>query len=96
MDKKHTPGPWEVSKIGNNYDQYMIFDSNNKRICGAIEGEANAELISYAPTLLAGNIRLKEALEGIFKIYDLGIGNAHISIALAEAIDNARAALKGE
>ena len=51
---KHTPGPWEVSKIGNPYDQFMIYaeSDSGRNICVAVEGESNAALIAAAPDLL--------------------------------------------
>ncbi len=49
---KHTPGPWGISKIGNNYDQYMIQAKGGERICNTVEGKDNARLIAAAPELL--------------------------------------------
>ena len=48
---QHTPGPWEVSKIGNPYQQFMVYDSDGRNICNTVEGEANARLIAAAPEL---------------------------------------------
>ena len=47
---KHTSGPWTISKIGNNYDQYMIY-SETENIANTVEGKANAQLIAAAPEL---------------------------------------------
>ena len=52
---KHTDGPWNVSKIGNNYDQYMIYAEDDQAGCNiatGINGEANAYLIAAAPDML--------------------------------------------
>ena len=51
---KHTKGPWEISKIGNNYDQYSVYSegSSSGNIVNTVEGEANARLISAAPDML--------------------------------------------
>lgn len=48
---KHTPGPWSISKIGNDYDQFMIF-AGDELIVNAITGKANADLIVSVPELL--------------------------------------------
>lgn len=58
----HTPGPWEVSKIGNPYDQFMIYaeSDSGRNICVAVEGEANAALISAAPDLYEAATELLE------------------------------------
>jgi hypothetical protein len=42
------PGPWEISKIGNHYDQYSIY-SGDTLVANSVEGEANARLIASAP-----------------------------------------------
>ena len=47
----HSPGPWELAKVGNNYDQYMIFDRDHQ-IVNSVEGLPNARLIKSAPMLL--------------------------------------------
>jgi hypothetical protein len=52
---EHTKGPWEISKIGNNYDQYVVYaeaDTRGANIVNTVEGEANARLIAAAPDLL--------------------------------------------
>ena len=45
-------GQWEVSKIGNNYDQYSIYSEDNKTIASYVEGEANAKLIAQCPNMI--------------------------------------------
>ena len=51
----HTPGPWHISKIANNYDQYEVYaedGSHGQTVTTFANGEANAELIALAPELL--------------------------------------------
>lgn len=50
----HTPGPWNISKIGNDYDQYLIYaPGQQSNIVKSCNGKANACLIAAAPDLLA-------------------------------------------
>lgn len=57
----HTPAPWAISKIGNNYDQYSIYGGGEDTlIVNSCEGIANARLIAAAPAMLG---ELKHALE---------------------------------
>jgi hypothetical protein len=51
MKTQHTPGPWEISKIGNDYDQHSIY-AGDALVANSVEGEANARLIASAPELL--------------------------------------------
>lgn len=44
--------PWSMSRIGNPYGQYMIFDSEGRTIANTVEGEANALMIKAAPNML--------------------------------------------
>jgi hypothetical protein len=48
----HTRGPWEISKIGNPYNQFMVYAKGGALICNSVEGEENARLIAAAPELL--------------------------------------------
>lgn len=53
MKTNHTPGPWALSKVGNNYDQWMIYAENDPRgaTIATIEGKGNAQIIAAAPLL---------------------------------------------
>lgn len=46
--KRHTPGPWYHSKLGNNADQWAIIDNTGRTIGLSYHGEANAEFIVRA------------------------------------------------
>ena len=48
----HTPGPWDISKIGNNYDQFSVYGPDGQNVVNTCEGTANAHLIAAAPELL--------------------------------------------
>lgn len=55
METKYTDGPWAIAKIGNDYDQYMVYaetDNRGNNIAHAVEGKANAQLISAGPDLI--------------------------------------------
>lgn len=44
---------WNLSKVGNNYDQWMLYDDNDKgKYVGLIQDEANAHIASAAPEML--------------------------------------------
>jgi len=61
MTTEHTPGPWETSKIGNDYDQYAVYAIDkdiNEPICNTVYGRANAQLVATAPELLEALKRL--------------------------------------
>jgi len=57
-DTKHTPIPWVISKVGNNYDEYMIYEEDGPvvgghtvrghNVCNTVYGEANAAFIVKA------------------------------------------------
>lgn len=45
---------WNISKAGNDADQWNIYDDNNNgRFIGCINGEGNAKIASAAPEMLA-------------------------------------------
>ena len=49
----HTPTPWGISKISNNYDEYMIYGDTAStvrgcNICNTVYGGANAAFIVKA------------------------------------------------
>ena len=48
----HAKGPWEVSNLGNDYDQHMIFAATGELVANTVQGAANAKLIALAPTML--------------------------------------------
>ena len=52
QELKTSPASWTMSKVGNDYDQYMLFDSEGKSVCHSIQGKDNALLIAQAPELL--------------------------------------------
>jgi len=66
MDKtEHTPGPWNVTAIGNNYDHHGIYAdegpcAQGTDICNTVYGAANARLIAAAPELLAALEQIAE------------------------------------
>jgi hypothetical protein len=65
----HTPGKWSVSKIGNNYDQWMIYaEGQQGNVVDSCNGEANARLIAAAPDLLSACKRLLAAIEADYRI----------------------------
>lgn len=82
---KHTPGPWETSKIGNDYDQYAVHASNEP-ICNTVYGRANALLVAAAPELL-------EALKRLLVEYNQHIPDECGCPKVREAADAARAAI---
>ena len=41
METEHTPCPWEISKVGNNYDHWIVY-SEKETIVNTVYGEANA------------------------------------------------------
>lgn len=49
---EHTPGPWAHGKLGNNADQWAVYDESGRTIGLSYHGEANARLIAAAPQLL--------------------------------------------
>ena len=49
---KHTPGPWCHGKLGNDADQWAIYDESGRTIGLSYHGEANARLMAAAPELL--------------------------------------------
>jgi len=60
METKHTPGPWIESKIGNHYEEYLIYsEETGKNVAINVDGLANARLIAAAPDMLEA---LKEFL----------------------------------
>lgn len=49
----YTPAPWHYDRIGNNYNQYSVYQvGNGENVAQVVEGEANAKLIAAAPELL--------------------------------------------
>jgi hypothetical protein len=42
----------EYQKIGNDYDQYMLYDESGKTVASSIEGESLAQLLASAPDML--------------------------------------------
>jgi ABC-type molybdate transport system substrate-binding protein len=99
MEKKYTPGPWEVCDrdtchliYAKGYEnQICRVESHSSRVGpGRSEREANAALISAAPSLL-------EALEQLVSDYERGIhvefgGSPWLKEKLEE-LDYARAAI---
>ena len=66
----HTPGPWSVQRKGKDEinQGFTVADVSDtwKVIAGDTgDGEADARLIARAPSLLAENARLREALEAV-------------------------------
>jgi len=47
MENKHIELPWGFDKVGNDYDQWMVYDNSGKTLA-TIEGKANAEFITLA------------------------------------------------
>lgn len=59
----HSALPWDISKIGNNYDQYSIY-SGDELIVNSCEGKANAKFIV---TACNSHDALLEACRGILR-----------------------------
>ncbi len=49
----YTPGPWFFGKLGNNADQWSVFDNTGRDIGISYHGEDNAALMAAAPDMLA-------------------------------------------
>jgi len=45
---KHTATPWAISKIGNNYDEYMIYSEEGANVCNTVYSEVDADFIVKA------------------------------------------------
>ena len=43
-----TMTPWAISKVGNNYEEYMIFDCEGALVCNTVYGKKRAALIVRA------------------------------------------------
>jgi len=69
----HTPGPWNYDKAGNDADQWLIYDANDRTIGLSYHGEDNARLFSTAPDLVAA----LEAIEALTP------GGPHVSAKAA-------------
>lgn len=94
MESKHTPGPWETSKVKGLHVTHIFKTMPCSTLIAQTEGlnnEADAHLIAAAPELLEA---LKELLahEGE-RSYDNGIGYETDSIALEKAKNIARSAI---
>ncbi len=78
---KHTPGPWFRM---DNHSTVWSDDKKSSPVCvmASADYEANANLIAAAPDLL-------EALEGMMKCFDDGVGE-HWN---ADELDAARSAI---
>lgn len=64
MKTQHTPGPWSASRIGNPYDQHMVYvEQTGRNIVTSCEGEANASLIAAAPELLSALVDICDSFE---------------------------------
>lgn len=98
--KGHTPGPWkwDFEDIDGDYEAYTCLMKGDKAVLepgiDAIYVEdANARLIADAPTLLAENKRLRDALEGI--VLYVKNGGGAIGVDREKRIhDTAKAALE--
>lgn len=97
---KHTPGPWTCHQPHHRgLVSGIVRDKHNRFVCTTAspdtgeynrdhnEIDANARLISLAPSLIAENKRLREALVYMLKNFDSEKNNA-------EAIAKAHQALK--
>lgn len=62
---KHTPGPWDYGKLGNDADQWAVYDPNGRTIGLSYHGEANARLIAVAPELLEALEELADAADEV-------------------------------
>lgn len=97
-EPKHTPGPWyyvtgAVWTTPNGPDDggACIAQRTNYQIIQPCERDANMRLCSRAPSLLAENERLREALRGVVSAYDCVNGREQRD--LPYAMDAARSAL---
>lgn len=82
--------PFHVSKIGNNYDQYSVYDKDGKTIVNTIEGRELAELIAAAPETAAERDKMKEALKAVLAV---DFDDPHLLVTVRKI---ARAALNGD
>jgi len=94
----HTPGPWTHTKLGNNADQWGVYQDADKTggyVVLAAQGEANARLIAAAPELLRALEEAAVYLEACAEEqrYDAGADDAG---ALAEQARAAIAAALGK
>lgn len=64
---------WEISKIANHYDEYSVYDGDT-RICTAVAGKDNANLISTAKDML-------KALEAVDNL-NLALRNGKVSASM--------------
>ena len=94
MDKtEHTPGPWNVTAIGNNYDHHGIYAdegpcAQGTDICNTVYGAANARLIAAAPDQNKALIDIAELAD-----FDENDGAMDLGERLLEIERIARAAL---
>jgi hypothetical protein len=83
MEKKYTPGPWDIIRAG---AALMIYGPVGQRICKILfpeisaEREANAHLISAAPELLEA---LESLIENYKRVDGLGFESLPVGTALA-------------
>ena len=76
MEKKHTPGPWEVNGNGENeicqLDIVTITANHDINDDGPERVEADAALIAAAPELLEALERLTEYIDAYIVVDQLG------------------------
>lgn len=91
---KHTPGPWQTSKLGPSSDGSQREMISNGRFIAEVatsdeQQQANARLIAAAPELLENLIGVTKALSRLIDKYDPDsieaewIGNANDAILKA-------------
>lgn len=76
MTDTHTPPPWGYSKLGNDADQWAMYDESGRTIGLSYHGEPNAQLMAAAPEML-------EALQAADKWIKETIANCEEALTLS-------------
>ena len=65
INQGHTPGPWNMSKYGNDYEEYGVYSETAPKSSdiASIKGKANAALIAAAPDLLEALLEIDTAAD---------------------------------
>ena len=68
--QKYTELPWGFGKVGNNYDQWMVYDNSGKTIAIILDGKPKAALFAAAPELMESLEETLKCLESWMEIAD--------------------------
>lgn len=83
----YTPGEWSYSKLGNDADQWGIYDESGKTLGLSYHGEDNARLIAAAPDLLEA---LEWVLHDVTKSTEMHSLNSNTTAQVRAAIAKAK------